>query len=121
MLNNNMNLNYVEGMTVDTMVNIKINKIFVEAYKNQFNYKNEENETVIVEEVKEKDTKKLIKGFCIAVGCVAAVAAAPTAIMTWQMSGSARALCKAIAGAAVDHAGFLIQNPSMISTMFYKL
>ena len=33
MLNNNMNLNYVEGMTVDTMINIKINKIFIEAYK----------------------------------------------------------------------------------------
>ena len=120
MLNNNMNLNYVEGMTIDTMINIKINKIFVEAYKNQFNYTNEEDEIVITEEVK-NDKVKLIKGFCIAVGCAAAVAVAPTAIMTWQMTGPIRAICRGLAGAALETAKLNIQNPSLISTMFYKL
>ena len=121
MLNNNMNLNYVEGMTVDTMINIKINKIFVEAYKNQFKRKSEEDEIVIAEEIKEEDNNKLIKGFCIAVGCAAAVVAAPAAIMTWQMTGGIRAMYVALAKAALETAKLNIQNPSLISTMFYKL
>ena len=121
MLNNNMNLNYVEGMTVDTMINIKINKIFVEAYKNQFNYKNEEDEIVITEEVKE-DNNKLIKGFCIAVGCAAAVAAAPTAIMTWQMTGFTRAIYGGLAKAALESVKFNVQNPGMlISNLIYRV
>ena len=121
MLNIIMNLNNVEGMTVDTIINIKINKIFIEAYKNQFNYTNEEDEIVIAEEIKEDDNNKLIKGFCIAVGCAAAVAAAPTAIMTWQMTGPIRAIYGGLAKAALETAKLNIQYPSLKSTMFYKL
>ena len=113
MLNNNMNLNYVEGMTVDTIINIKLNKIFIEAYKNQFNYTNEEDEIVIDEEFKE-DNNKLIKGFCIAVGCAAAVVAAPAAIMTWQMTGPIRAIYGGLAKAALDGVKFNVQNPGML-------